>query len=547
MAGSVNRRHAQGAPHLHACPRGRSAALLVACSLLLFALTFAPARAAGDFRYPIAADPEHLNPFRSTTVATRTVLIQVYEPLVTFDPQTGGLKPELAERWEVSEDGLTYTFHLRKGVRFHQVPGVVYDDPEVTAEDWIWSFEMFLSGDTAISEHPEYLEAVKGARAFTAGEADRVEGVRALDPYTLEVTLEEPNHRFLFDLINVYVVPREAYEQLGSRFSQVPVGTGPFLFHEWLRDDHITLVKNPDYWEPGLPKLDSITYVNVPDATTQLFQYRQDALHVLLDFPTGQVAALRQEFADEYVEIPGLNLRYLGFKWTSGPFKDNRALRLAVAHALDQETIWNVLMEGARFPAHQGVLPPAMPAADVEGYRYDPELARQYLAEAGYPNGQGLEPITYYYFASAAAEPYHAAIQAMLAEVGIPIVLRSEDNTTYWTRVGDDDVHLFLSGWSADFLDPSEVFNYLFYQGRDDTNYSNPEVDALIARATAITDDAERNALYRQIHQMILEDVPMVPLSYSKVMALVKPYVKDFFLSPAGAYRVPMKYVALER
>ena len=520
---------------------------LLLSSFLCLTLLLPVAGAAGDFRFPMAADPEHLNPFRSTTTATRAVLIQVYEPLVTFDPLTGAIAPELAESWDVSPDGLTYTFHLRPGVRFHDVAGIAYEDPLVTAEDWIWSFETFLSGDTSISEHPEYLEAVKGAKAFTAGEVDHVEGVRALDPYTLEVTLEQPNHRFLFDLINVYVVPKEAYEQLGSRFSNFPVGTGPFTFAEWLRDDHITLVKNPDYWEPGLPKLDRVIYVNVPDANTQLFQYRQNELDVLLDFPAGQVSALRQEFADEYVEIPGLNLRYLGFKWTAGPFKDNRALRLAVAHAIDNETIWNVLMEGSRFPAHQGVLPPGMPAADVQGYEYNPELARQYLSEAGYPNGVGLEPIIYYYYASAAADPYHAAIQAMLAEVGIRIELRSEDNTTYWTHVGEDDVHLFLSGWSADFLDPSEMFNYLFYQGRDDTKYSNPEVDALIAQATAITDDAERNALYRRIHEMIMEDVPVVPLSYSKVMALVKPYVKDFYLSPAGAYRVPLKYVSIER
>lgn len=520
---------------------------LVAVVLLAGPLGFSQVGAAGVFRYPLSADPEHLDPFRSSTVATRTVIANIYEGLTAFDPQTGGVRPELAERWEISPDGLTYTFYLREGVRFQEVPGVTYEDPYVTAEDWLWSFKMFLSGDTSISEHPEYLEAVVGARAYTAGEADDVPGLKALDDHTLQITLEAPNHRFLFDLINAYVVPKEAYEQLGSRFSNNPVGTGPFIFREWRRDDHITLVRNPNYWEPGLPRLDTLIYVNVPDANTQLFQYRQDELDVLLSFPTGQVAALRAEFPDQYREVPGLNLRYLGFKWTAGPFKDNRALRLAVNYAIDRETLWNVLMEGARFPANQGVLPPGMPAADVPGYPYDPERARQLLAEAGYPGGQGLEPITYYYFASDATAPYHAAIQAMLAEVGIRIELRSEDNTTYWSHVGEDDVHLFLSGWSADFLDPSEVFNFLFYRGRDDTRYSNPEVDAMIERATAITDDRERNELYRQIHERIMADAPVVPLAYSKEMVLVKPYVEGFHLTAAGAYRVPMKYVSVHR
>ncbi|WP_324716313.1 ABC transporter substrate-binding protein [Carboxydochorda subterranea] len=507
----------------------------------------AASRSPMTFRYPIAADPEHLNPFRSTTVATRRIINNVYEGLVTFDPKTSQVVPELAERWEISPDGKVYTFHLRKGVRFQAAPGVTYKDREVKARDWIWSFKMFLSGDTAVSEHPEYLEAVKGAKAFTEGKAKDVEGLRALDDYTLQITLEAPNHRFLYDLVNAYVVPQEAYEQLGAQFSNHPVGTGPFVFKEWRRDDHITLVKNPDYWQKGYPKLDVLTFINVPDPNTQVFQYRQGELDVLLDAPPGQLAAVKSEFAGEYHELPGLNVRYLGFKWTAGPFKDNRALRLAFNYAINKDELWNVLMEGARYPADKGVLPPSMPAADVEGYPFDPERAKQLLAEAGYPGGKGLPEITYYYYASSATEPTHAAIQEMLRRVGIRIKLKSEDNTTYWSHIGEDEVALFLSGWSADFEDPSEVFNFLFYKGRDDTKYDNPEVDKLIDQATATTDPAKRNALYKKIHEMILADVPWVPLSYSKVFYWVKPYVHDFYVASAGTYRTPMKYVWLER
>ncbi len=522
--------------------------------ILLLALSFLPVLSAGaeevkmggTLRYPISADPEHLNPFRSTTVATRRIIVNIYQGLTTLDAETAGIAPDLAESWDISDDGLVYTFHLKKGVLFQEAEGVEYEDREVKAEDWIWSWKTFLNPDTEISKHPEYLEAVLGAKEFTAGEADDVEGLKIINDYTLEVTLKEPNHRFLFDLINAYVVPQEAYEGLGEAFSNHPVGTGPFLFKEWLRDDHITLVKNPDYYEEGLPLLDEVTFYNIPEATTELLQYREDELDILLDFPTGQMKSIKEEFADEFVEKPGLNVRYYGFKWTQPPFKNNAKLRQAFAYAVNKDEIWDVLMEGARRPGNGGVLPPEMPATDVEGYPYNPEKAKELLAEAGYPNGGGLSEITLYYFATADDAP-QAAVQAQLADIGVNIKLQKEDNATYWDHIGEDDVLFFLSGWSSDFADPSEVFNYLLYKERDDTKYDNPEVDALIEEAQRTVDPEERNAIYLKAHKLILEDCPWIVSGYSKVSYLQKSYVKDFLVSPAGTYRAPLKYVWLDK
>lgn len=513
--------------------------------ILAAVLFFTAAYGEGTLRYPISADPEHLDAWRSTTVATRRVIVNVYEGLTAFHPETGEIIPLLADSWDISEDGLTYTFHLKQGVLFQEAEGVTYADREMTAKDVEWSFLRYLTEDTNISEHPEYLSSLVGAKEYLANETDEVSGMRVVDDYTIELTLTAPNHRFLADIVNAYVVSQAALDGLGDRLSNAPVGTGPFLFDSWRRDDQLVLVANPDYWEPGAPSLDKVVFMNVPDPTTGYLQYRQGEIDVLLDFPDGQFETIKAEFADEYYETTGLNVRYWGFKMDEPPFEGNVALRQAFNYAVDQELIWDILMEGGRFPGTEGVLPPSMPAADVAGYEYDVEKAKEKLAEAGYPNGEGLEPITLYYFSTASAAP-QVAFQEMLAQIGVAIDLQSEDGTTYWTHVGEPDVKLFLSGWSADFDDPSEVLDYLFAHGRDDTHYDNPVVNDLLDQARATSDVDARNAVYLEAHETIMADAPWIVSGYSKVQYLLKPNVGNFLVSAAGTYRTPLKYVTLD-
>jgi len=511
------------------------------CSFML-----ASVQAQGTLNYPIDSDPEILDAWRTTTVASRRILDNVYEGLTTFDPETAEVIPELAESWEVSSDALTYTFKLRQGVMFQEAEGVTYESREMTADDVVWSWTRYLTEDTEVSEHPEYLIDVAGAQAYLDGQAQSVSGLKVIDDLTLEVTLAQPSHRFLANLVNAYVVPQEALDSLGDDLSNHPVGTGPFSFERWNRDDQLVLAKNPQYWEEGLPHLNEVRFLNVPEASTGLLQYREDELDLLLDIPTAEIKNVRDEFADEYHETPGLNVRYWGFKMSGEPFGDNLKLRQAFNYAIDRDLIWDVLMEGQRRPGTAGVLPPEMPAADVPGFSYDLERAQQLLAEAGYPNGEGLEPITLHYFASDEDAP-HVAFQDMMSQLGVTIELQKEDSSTYWDHIGEDDVQLFLSGWSSDFADPSEVFDFLFAEGRDDTAYNNPEVNKLLKEATALTDENARNEVYKQVHEIIMADAPWIVSSYSKVIYLQKPYVKNFIVSPAGTYRTPLKYVEVER
>lgn len=507
----------------------------------------APQKETGKtLRYPISIEPEHLDPFRATSVAARRIVVNVFEGLTAIDPETAGIVPGLAESWSVSKDGLVYTFYLKRGVRFQQTGGVAYSgDREVKAGDWLWSWKTFLSGDAKVSARPDYLAGVKGAADFSAGKAADVAGLKAPDDYTLEVRLTEPDHLFLFKLTNACVAPREAYEQLGERWARQPVGTGPFMVGEWLSGEQITLVKNPEYHEEGLPVVDRVRFLYIPDVNFQLLQYRADQLDLLFDFPPGQLGAIRDEFGKELVEKPGLSVQYYGLKWTQPPFQNNPDLRKAFAYAVDRNTTWNKLMEGANRPGNFGLLPPELPASDVEGYPYSLKKAKEHLVKAGYPGGEGLEEITLYYFDSA-PDAAQKAFQEQLANLGVRIKLQKESNATYWTHIQQDDVKLFLSGWNAIYADPAEFLN-LFYEGRDGTYYSGTGANEIIQKAATTLDEAERNELYRRANQRIVEDCPLIVSTYGKVTYLQQPWVKDFKVPPVGGYLATLKYLKLNR
>jgi ABC-type transport system substrate-binding protein len=524
--------------------------LLAVLLIAGFAIPFAGAQEATTvLRYPINPDPEHLNPFTATTIAIGTINRNIYEGLARLDLNTMEPIPNLAESWEVSEDHLTYTFHLRHGVLFHDVEGVTYenDDREFKADDWIWAAHIVNSADETISQHPEIMEGVVGWEAHRNGEAETISGITKIDDYTFQVQLERPNRLFFtVGAGTVPVVSPEAYEQLGEDFANHPVGTGPYMFVEWQRDDHITLRANPEYWRQDVPSVDEIRFINVPDANTQLLMYRNNELDFLFGFPTGQLAAVREEFADEYHERPGLNTRYFGFKWDQGFFAEHPLVRQAFAHAFNRDLVWNDLMEGARLPGNLGVLPPAMPASTPAiTYPYDLERAAELLAEAGFPNGEGIPPIQLYVFASARDELSLPVLQEDLRQLGVELEIVAEDSSTYWNHIGEDDVIFFLSGWSAGVADPSDTLNYLFMNARDDTYYNNPAVNVLLERAMEEFDAGVREQLYLAAHNLIMLDCPVIVSAYSKVMWLQKPWVENFVPSGGGTYTAPLWNVTI--
>lgn len=529
--------------------QNRLSKFLLLFMVLTLAISVMPAGAQGDaaiLRLPMNPDPEHLNPFTSTTIAISTINNNIYEGLIGLDANTGEFVPALAESWEISEDGLTYTFNLREGVLFHDTGNVEFadGDREFKASDWLFAANYAATDDESLSRHPEWLESVVGYTEKFEGTAETISGLTAPDDYTIVVELVEPNRLFLTTL-GVPGIPQEVVENIGDYINS-PVGTGPFQFVQWQRDDFLELEANPDYYEEGKPALDGVRFINVPDANTALLQYRQNELDMLFGFPTGQRTAVIEEFADEYQEEPGYNVRYFGFKMDTGFFADQPLVRQAFAHAFNRELVWDELMEGARFPATLGYLPPMMDASTPANiYEYNPERAAELLEEAGFPNGEGLPEFDLYVFSSAADELSLPVLQEDLRQLGVTLNIVVEDASTYWDHIGEEDVEMFLSGWSAGLNDPSDVFNFLFLDGRDDTHYDNPEVNDLLRQAMLEMDANARVDLYQQAHDLMTADSPWIVSAYSKNSWLQKPWVEGFDPGGGGTYTAPLENVSI--
>jgi ABC-type transport system substrate-binding protein len=546
--------------------------LLIVLALALGTFIFsASAQEGGDIlRYPVDSDPEHLMPFISDTIVIGRVNRNIYESLTFYNAETGEIEPALAESWDVTENAegqQVYTFHLRSGVTFH-------DGTTFEASDVLWNYMVSLSGDDDVSVHASSLEFILGAKEYTAFYDDALEadpeaelplineemevaGLKVIDDLTFEITLESPDRLFLINGM-VSIASPDAFEALGEDFTNNPVGTGPYTFVEWLRDDRLTLAKNPNYWNPEYPKNDGIVFINYPEATTALLDYRENNLDFLFAFPDGQVTAVREEFADEYQETAGLHLRYWGFNMETGFLAENKAVRQALEYTLDRETAWNILSEGSRLPATLGMLVPSMPASTPATiYTYDLAKARQILDEAGFPatgdplidGGDGLREgiptLKIHLLESISGEAQVVLWQEDLAKVGIQVEFIIEDGGTYWDSIIEDDAMIFTNGWAAGIVDPSDVFDNLIKGGNGSMRYDNPEVNDLLTQARVESDEAAREALYQQVHDIVMDDAVVIPSAYSKVLWLQKPWIEGFVPGGGGTYTAPLWKVSI--
>ena len=499
------------------------------------------ARFGGEYRRPLANDPSSLDPARATDIYAYMVVNQIFDGLVQFDSHLNPI-PAIAGFWEASMDGLTWTFQLRQGVTFHH-------GREVTAADVVYSFTRLL--DPALqSPAANIFKYIRGAEAFRAGNIAHVEGLRALDRYTLQIVLKEPYAPFLsiLAMANAKVVPHEEVERLGEQFGLRPVGTGPFSFLQWERNKQIVLQAYGAYYEKR-PFLDRLVFAVGKQDVENLSAFLKGELEE--SAVPGMEAATLQENpryrAYTRLRKPTLHLLYIGFNMQKAPFTHPK-VRQAFNYAINKEAIVQDIRQGNGLVAN-GILPPGMPGYNPEltGYTYDPQQARRLLAEAGYAGGQGLPVIDLWYNSKEeTARKELEAYQKYLGDLGVRLEIHEAANwPTFKALLDEGKASMFRLGWHSDIPDPDNFFFPLLL-GQNKTNrtfYHNPQMDRLLEQARRETNYLQRIALYREIEQLALQEAPWITQHHQMFEGLYQPYVQGIEINALGAPYIPMKKI----
>lgn len=476
---------------------------------------------------------------------------QLYNGLVDMNDQLQ-VVPAIAKSWTISEDGRTYTFFLRNDVQFHQTEFFPFNGPRyVTASDFVYSLGRILNPDVASP----------GAWIFQKVKRDKngVPAFKALNDTVFQIELSEPFPPFLGILTMKYcsVVPHEVVERYGKDFRKFPVGTGPFQMQMWEEGVKLVMRKNPNYFETDstgkrLPYIDAVAVSFIVDKQSVFMEFMKGSL----DFMSGvdpsykdalltKEGRLNPEYADKVRLITGpyLNTEYLGFnlKPTEGvnPLMDKR-IRQAINYGFDREKMIKYLRNNMGYAGDGGFVPRGMPSYAPEctgGYDYNPQKALQLLAEAGYPNGKGLPPITL--TVSAQYADLCQYIQHELEQIGITLNIDVAQAAQQREMMRSYQLPFFRASWICDYPDAENQMS-LFYSknlqpnGSNYTHYVNPAFDQLYEKSQHCTKDSLRTEYYMRMDSMLVDDAPFVILYYDKVARFVQKRVHGMDTNPVN-------------
>jgi peptide/nickel transport system substrate-binding protein len=467
----------------------------------------------GTLRLGVQADPAELDPHKTSLTAAWHVIEHVYDTLVTTD-ETLAPVPALAESWEVSDDGITYTFNLRQGVLFH-------NGREFVADDVKYSYERILDPATA---------------SPVVDELASIDTIEVVDDYTVVINLKTPDSSFLAKLMggSIAIVPREVVEENGD-LMQVMVGTGPFRFVEYVPNSTVTLERNPDFWESPLPYLDGLELHIIPDNTARTTALVQGTVDIIEYAPVQDLPIFED---DETIEVTGnenTNIRYMGVNVTREPF-DRLEVRQAMSMVIDRGPIIDAAVFGYGTPtnvifpeSYWAGIPSEIPPVDIDG-------AKALLEQVGLGDGFEcqIQSWAQYPFLSNAA----IVIQEQLRQIGIEAEVDLQENAVLLENYFSGNWDLSVTGTSA-YVDPNDVIQSNFGTGQasNGMGYSNPEVDRLIQEGIETTDQAERAEIYGEIQRILLEDLPWINLFIAEQYEAMKNYVKGYVHIPTGSNR----------
>ena len=477
------------------------------------------------------SDPPTLDPHKTSDTTSAFIIGEVFTGLVALSTDLQ-IVPDLAERWEISDDGLVYTFHLLPDATFA-------DGKPVTAQDFVYSFNRAADPALASPVARTYLSDIMGVTEVLDGEATEISGVRAIDERTLEITITDPIAYFLAKLTypTAFVVDRANVEAGGDSWTDNPNATGPFILKEYKIGEHLILERNDNFYrEPAY--IDQVVF-NLAGGQAMAL-YENDEIDItgvgILDLERLQDP---NEPLSEELKIvpPRLSVSYVGFNVNEPPFDDvhfRRALNLAI----DKELIANEVYAGLIKPAY-GILPPGFPGYtdSIEGLKFDEEAAKAELAMSKYADPATRPRIVL--SVSGTGGDVGIGTQVILemweTTLGVEVEIQQVEWATYLQDLNQRKFQLFSLGWQADYPDPQDFLDILFHS-ESETNhgaYSNPDVDAILEEARVERDPGRRVELYNKTEQMIIDDAAWVPLWYEgESHVLIKPYIKDYRLLP---------------
>lgn len=483
------------------------------------------------FKYNESSGITSLDPGFASVQSNIWATNQLFNGLVQLD-ENMKIQPAIAKNWEIRDSSKTYIFTLRNDVYFHDNECFEFSKGRVVlAQDFVYSLNRLLDPKVA----------AKGAWVLK-----KVKSYRAVNDTTLEIKLKEPHSPFLGMLTMQYcsVVPKEAIDFYGNEFRSKPVGTGPFYFKYWKENEKLVLRKNKKYFEKDakgnkLPYLDAIAITFIPDKQSSFLEFVKGDL----DFLSGIDASYKDELLTydgmlnpkynstiNMLTEPYLNTEYLGIlvdeniSTVSESPLSNKLVRQAINYGFDRKKMMKYLRNNIGDPANSGIIPDGLPSYDasiINGYEYNPEKAKALLIQAGYPNGTGLPEI--YLSTNSSYLDLCEYIQKELSQIGIIVNIDVMPPSTLREAISTQKVNFFRASWIADYAD-AENYLSLFYSknftpgGPNKVHYSNPEFDSLYELAITETNDSLRYHYYQQMDSIMIDDAPIVPLYYDRVL-----------------------------